>query len=76
MILGENTIAEFCNGVFIMQFFIGVRIMAIKIYGIYNAENGERVATVQVKRKDMAEKCIAEYVSIGRLPVGEIMWNL
>lgn len=44
--------------------------MAIKIYGIYNAENGERVTTVQVKRKDMAEKCIAELVAIGRLPAG------
>ena len=44
--------------------------MAIKLYGIY-AENGECVKVLQAKRKDMAEKCIAEYIRIGSLPSGE-----
>lgn len=44
--------------------------MSMKLYGIIN-ENGETVKVIQVKRKDMAEKCIAEYMAIGSLPCGE-----
>ena len=45
--------------------------MAMKIYGIYvkGAEIPEKI--IQVKRKDMAEKCIAEYIRIGSLPYRE-----
>ena len=44
--------------------------MALKLYGIVNAE-GMTVKVIQVKRKDMAEKCIAEYQNIGAIPAGE-----
>jgi len=44
--------------------------MAIKLYGIY-AENGDCVKVLQCKRKDMAEKCIGEYIRIGALPAGK-----
>ena len=44
--------------------------MAIKLYGIY-AENGECVKVLQAKRKDVAEKCIAEYIRIGSIPCGK-----
>ena len=44
--------------------------MAIKRYGIINAETGEVVKVLQAKRKDMAEKCIREYLEIGALPSG------
>lgn len=44
--------------------------MSMKLYGIINAD-GETVKVVQVKRKDMAEKCIAEYQNIGAIPAGE-----
>lgn len=44
--------------------------MAIKLYAIINAETGDTVKTVQVKRRDMAEKCIDEYLQIGTIPSG------
>jgi len=44
--------------------------MSMKLYGIINAE-GITVKVIQVKRKDIAEKCIAEYQNIGAIPAGE-----
>ena len=44
--------------------------MAIRIYGVFNAEN-ECVMTLQGKRKGTMEKAVADYIRDGRLPAGE-----
>ena len=44
--------------------------MAIKIYGVFNAEN-QQVMTLQGKRLDTMEKAVQDYVRDGRLPSGE-----
>lgn len=44
--------------------------MAIKLFKIV-AENGDTVKVVQCKRKDMAEKCVPEYIRIGAIPAGK-----
>lgn len=44
--------------------------MAIRIYGVFNAEN-EQVMTLQGKQKRVMEKAIADYIRSGRLPYGE-----
>ena len=44
--------------------------MAIRIYGVFNAEN-ECVMTLQGKQKRTMEQAVADYVRCGRLPYGE-----
>lgn len=44
--------------------------MAIRIYGVFNAEN-EQVMTLQGKQKRTMEQAVANYVESGRLPYGE-----
>ena len=44
--------------------------MAIRIYGVFNAEN-EQVMTLQGKQKRTMEQAIADYIRSGRLPYGE-----
>ena len=44
--------------------------MAIRIYGVFNAEN-EQVMTLQGKQKRVMEQAIADYIRSGRLPYGE-----
>ena len=45
--------------------------MAIRIYGVINAENNETVMTLQGKQKRVVEKAVLEYINIGRIPAGE-----
>ena len=44
--------------------------MAMKIWGVYDAENN-RVTTLQGKRRDTMEGAVADYIRDGRLPAGE-----
>lgn len=44
--------------------------MAIRIYGVFNAEN-EIVMTMQGKQKRTMEQAVADYIECGRLPAGE-----
>ena len=44
--------------------------MAIRIYGVFNAED-ECVMTLQGKQKKKMEKAIESYIESGRLPYGE-----
>ena len=44
--------------------------MAIRIYGVFNAEN-KQVMTLQGKQKRTMEQAVAEYIQSGRLPCGE-----
>lgn len=47
------------------------QVMAIRIYGVINAENNETVMTLQGKQKRVVEKAVADYIQCGRLPSGE-----
>lgn len=44
--------------------------MAIRIYGVFNAEN-EQVMTLQGKQMRTMEQAVAEYIRSGRLPYGD-----
>ena len=44
--------------------------MAIRIYGVFNAEN-EQVMTLQGKQKRTMEGAVADYINCGVLPYGE-----
>jgi len=44
--------------------------MAIRIYGVFNAEN-EQVMTLQGKQKRTMEQAVQDYIMSGRLPYGE-----
>ena len=49
--------------------------MAIRIYGVFNAEN-EQVMTLQGKQKRTMEQAVVDYIRCGRLPYGEYMIRL
>ena len=44
--------------------------MAIRIYGVFNAEN-EQVMTLQGKQMRTMKQAVKDYVASGRLPYGE-----
>ena len=44
--------------------------MAIRIYGVFNAEN-ECVMTMQGKQMRTMQGAVADYILSGRLPAGE-----
>ena len=44
--------------------------MAIRIFGVFNAEN-EQVMTLQGKQMRKMEQAVADYIRDGRLPAGE-----
>ncbi|MBR3444778.1 MAG: hypothetical protein IKH14_02770 [Prevotella sp.] len=44
--------------------------MAIRIYGVFNAEN-EQVMTLQGKQMRTMEQAVQDYIMSGRLPYGE-----
>lgn len=43
--------------------------MAIRIYGVFNAEN-EQVMTLQGKQMRTMEQAVQDYIQSGRLPYG------
>lgn len=43
--------------------------MAIRVYGVFNAEN-EQVMTLQGKQMRKMEQAVADYIRMGRLPYG------
>lgn len=43
--------------------------MAIRIYGVFNAEN-EQVMTLQGKQMRTMKGAVADYIASGRLPYG------
>lgn len=49
--------------------------MAIRIYGVFNAEN-ECVMTMQGKQMRTMKGAIADYIMSGRLPYGEYRLEL
>lgn len=44
--------------------------MAIRIYGVFNAEN-EQVMTLQGKQMRTMREAVQDYIRCGRLPYGE-----